>query len=111
MVLVKVTATTYGFKLAANLIATCDRLQVLGIPFDGDGQGLFEEYAARCSPPLSTRDINRIWKSASKKSSASLNDDQLEKRFSYWQWQQNPNKDSYLEPDRDEYEKYCQWES
>ncbi len=99
-----------GFKLAANIIATCDRLQVLGIPFDGDGQGLFEEYAVRCSPPLSSRDINRIWKSASKKSFASLNDDQLEKRFSYWQWEQNPNKDSYLEPDRIEYEKYCQWE-
>lgn len=100
-----------GFKLAANLIATCDRLQVLGIPFEGDGQGLFEEFAVKCSPALSNRDINRIWKSASKKSKPSLNDDQLEKRFSYWQWQQNPKQDSYLEPDRDEYEKYCQWEA
>jgi hypothetical protein len=77
-----------GFKLAANLIATCDRLQAIGIPYEGDGERLFEEYGSRCSPPLSGRDINRIWKSASNKSKPSLNDEQLEKRFSYWQWEQ-----------------------
>ncbi|AFZ15486.1 Bifunctional DNA primase/polymerase (plasmid) [Crinalium epipsammum PCC 9333] len=83
----------YGFKLAANIIATCDRLQVLGIPFEGDGERLFEEYGNRCSPPLTKRDINRIWKSASKKSKPSLNDEQLEKRYSYWQYEQK--KDFY----------------
>ncbi|HIK08051.1 MAG TPA: DUF3987 domain-containing protein [Trichormus sp. M33_DOE_039] len=75
-----------GAKLARNLIGTAARLNHLGYRFEGDARQLFDDYCARCSPPLSAKDADRIWKSAEKSNpSASLTDDALLNCIKAWQ--------------------------
>jgi hypothetical protein len=81
-----------GAKLARNLIGTAARLTHLGYRFEGDARQLFDDYCARCSPPLSARDADRIWKSAEKSNpSATLTDDALNNCIKAWQRHQNIN--------------------
>ncbi|AUT04581.1 hypothetical protein CLI64_29515 (plasmid) [Nostoc sp. CENA543] len=81
-----------GAKLARNLIGTAARLNHLGYRFEGDARQLFDDYCARCSPPLSARDADRIWKSAEKSNpSATLTDDALNNCIKAWQRHQNIN--------------------
>lgn len=55
-----------GAKLARDLIGTANYLQSSGQSFDGDPRLLLEDYANRCSPPLPSREVETIWKSAEK---------------------------------------------
>ncbi|WP_225977646.1 DUF3987 domain-containing protein [Nostoc sp. CENA543] len=81
-----------GAKLARNLIGTSARLTHLGYRFEGDARQLFDDYCSRCSPPLSARDADRIWKSAEKSNpSATLTDDALLNCIKAWQRHQNIN--------------------
>ncbi len=74
-----------GAKLARNLIGTASRLTHLGYRYEGDARQLFDDYCARCSPPLSTKDAERIWKSATKDNpSATLSDDALLNCIKAW---------------------------
>ncbi|MBD2616257.1 DUF3987 domain-containing protein [Nostoc punctiforme FACHB-252] len=89
-----------GAKLARNLIGTASRLTHLGYRYEGDARQLFDDYCARCSPPLSTKDAERIWKSATKDNpTATLSDDALDNCIKAWQRQlnkvQSSNKQSY----------------
>jgi hypothetical protein len=75
-----------GAKLARNLIGTAARLTHLGYRFVDNGRQLFDDYCARCSPPLSAKDAERIWKSAAKSNpSATLSDDALDNCIKAWQ--------------------------
>ncbi|WP_242038146.1 DUF3987 domain-containing protein [Tolypothrix sp. FACHB-123] len=75
-----------GAKLARNLIGTAARLNYLGERFAGEPRQLFDDYCSRCSPPLSTKDAERIWKSASNSNpTASLTDDALINCIKAWQ--------------------------
>jgi hypothetical protein len=81
-----------GFKLARNLIATANTLSSMGIAYDGTPRQLFEDYCCHCSPPLSSPDIERIWRSASQGNARpSLSEEQIQKRISWWQWQNHPH--------------------
>ncbi|MBD6620159.1 DUF3987 domain-containing protein [Komarekiella sp. 'clone 1'] len=78
-----------GAALARNLIGTAMRLVHLGHRFSGDPRILFDEYCARCSPPLDAREAETIWKSAQKDNpTATLTDDALENCIKSWQRQQ-----------------------
>ncbi|MBD1939724.1 primase C-terminal domain-containing protein [Microcoleus sp. FACHB-68] len=79
-----------GYKLARNLIGTANQLLTLGIRFANDPHQLFEEYCSRCTPPLPPRDIERIWRSASRGTpSASLPDEALQACIAAYQCRQN----------------------
>lgn len=54
-----------GAKLARNLIATQKYLQLMH-KFTESDRGLFDEFCARCSPPIDRREADSIWASASK---------------------------------------------
>lgn len=74
-----------GAKLARNLIGTAARLNHLGIRFSDDPRRLFHDYCCRCTPSLSTREAETIWKSASKDNpTPSLTDDALENCAKAW---------------------------
>jgi len=55
-----------GAKLARDLIGTANYLQAIAQSFDGDPRTLLEDYANRCSPPLPSREVETVWKSAEK---------------------------------------------
>jgi len=74
-----------GAKLARNLIGTAARLNHLGIRFSDDPRHLFHNYYYRCTPSLSTREAETIWKSALKDNpTPSLTDDALENCAKAW---------------------------
>jgi hypothetical protein len=55
-----------GAKLVRDLIGTANYLQAIGQSFDGNPRTLLEDYAHRCSPPLPSREVETVWKSAEK---------------------------------------------
>ncbi|MBD2305569.1 DUF3987 domain-containing protein [Chroococcidiopsis sp. FACHB-1243] len=55
-----------GAKLARDLIGTANYLRSIGQSFDGDPRLLLEDYANRCFPPLPSREVETVWKSAEK---------------------------------------------
>lgn len=63
-----------GAKLARNLIGTSARLTYLGYQYDGEPRRLFDDYCARCSPPLDSREAESIWRSAEKSNPTSCTD-------------------------------------
>lgn len=67
-----------GAKLARDLIGTEARAKVLGIELSDTADQLFFDYCSRCTPPLSKRESNSIWKSALKDNpTASMSDDYI----------------------------------
>jgi hypothetical protein len=74
-----------GAKLARNLIGTAQRLNHLGIRFSDDPRHLLHDYCHRCTPSLSTREAEAIWKSALKDNpTPSLTDEALENCAKAW---------------------------
>ncbi|NES67600.1 MAG: hypothetical protein F6K24_21340 [Okeania sp. SIO2D1] len=51
-----------GAKLARNLIGTAKRLGHLGYPYKGDPHKLFSDYCSRCTPPIESKEAQKIWK-------------------------------------------------
>ncbi|MGD1717530.1 DUF3987 domain-containing protein, partial [Dapis sp. BLCC M172] len=79
---------TAGAKLARNLIGTAKRLDYLGYPYRDEPRQLFDAYCNRCTPPLDSKQANKIWKSAEKDNpTATLTDDALENCIKAWQRQ------------------------
>ena len=69
---------TNGAKLARNLIGTANHLHELKISFEGDPRQLFDDYCARCSPPLDAKEADAVWRSAEKDNpTPSLSDDAM----------------------------------
>ncbi len=80
-----------AFRVAKDLIGAESALLRLGINYDNSPHQLFEDFACRCSPPLGTRDIERIWRSASRGTpKAALPDDAIRSRANFWHRQHNP---------------------
>jgi Protein of unknown function (DUF3987) len=80
-----------GFKLAANLIATSEFLSLAGYPYTGDARDLFEEYCDRCNPPLTNKERESIWKSASRGGhSPSLSGEAITNCIKSWKWKRIP---------------------
>ncbi|MBW4597719.1 MAG: DUF3987 domain-containing protein [Brasilonema angustatum HA4187-MV1] len=78
-----------GAALARNLIGTAARLQYLGKYFSGDPRQLFDNYCARCTPPIDSKEADLIWKSAqSNNPTATLTDDAIENCVRSWQRRQ-----------------------
>ncbi|MCC5618290.1 DUF3987 domain-containing protein [Nostoc sp. CHAB 5836] len=92
---------SFGAKLARNLIGTANRLSHLGHRFSGEPRILFDEYCARCSPPLDKREASSIWRSAQKDNpTATLTDEALENCIKSWQRQQSINSQQSQVNDR-----------
>lgn len=82
-----------GAQLTRNLIGTANKLEYLGHHFSGDARQLFDDYCSKCSPPISDKDADRIWKSAEKSNpTPTLTDDALENCVKAWQHNQSKQK-------------------
>jgi Protein of unknown function (DUF3987)/Bifunctional DNA primase/polymerase, N-terminal len=64
-----------GVSLAKDLIGTAAKLDQLGESYNGDPRSFFDDYCARCSPPLPDKEGESIWKSIKGVPSPSINDD------------------------------------
>jgi predicted P-loop ATPase len=53
-----------GASLARDLIGTAEHLSAIGQRYSGDPYDLLSDYCSRCNPPLSAKDLERIYKSA-----------------------------------------------
>ncbi|RAM52018.1 MAG: hypothetical protein C6Y22_08240, partial [Hapalosiphonaceae cyanobacterium JJU2] len=76
-----------GYELACNLIGTAARLPQLNPPerFSGDPRQLFDDYCARCNPPLDEREADLIWRSAEGDNpTPTLSDDVLKNNGYHW---------------------------
>lgn len=84
---------TGGAKLVRDLIGTGSYLQSIGQGFDGDPRLLLEDYANRCTPPLSEKEVETIWKSGSKDNpSPSCKAEGVEVCIRSWYW------NNYIKP-------------
>jgi hypothetical protein len=104
-----------GFKVAKDLIGAAYACTSLGINYDGSARHLFEDFAARCSPRLGSRDVDRIWRSASRGTpKAALPDDAIRSRANFWHRQHNPQKRQHWDESADFYAAHAaemqQWE-
>ncbi|BAZ18842.1 Primase 2 (plasmid) [Calothrix sp. NIES-4071] len=76
-------------KISLNLVATSRRLSELGIDFDGDARTLYDQFCARCNPPLGSDvkgENEGWWKNAdSVAKHPSLDDDKLQACYEAWQ--------------------------
>ncbi|MEI2580368.1 DUF3987 domain-containing protein [Scytonema sp. PRP1] len=78
-----------GAAIARNLIGTSVRLQYLGENYSGEPRQLFDNYCARCSPPLDSKEADQIWKSAEKDNpSPTLTDDVILNCIKSWRRRQ-----------------------
>ncbi len=86
---------TGGAKLARDLIGTALYLQTIGQRFDGHPRQLLDDYASRCSPPLPVKEVDAIWKSASKdQPGPSCKVDGVEACIRGWYW------NNYVKPNQ-----------
>ncbi|WP_052672481.1 DUF3987 domain-containing protein [Aliterella atlantica] len=84
-----------GAKLARDLIGTASYLQTIGQSFDGNPQLLLENYGARCSPALPTKEIESIWASAAKSNPApSCTPEGVETCLRAWYWKNHVKNDT-----------------
>ena len=67
-----------GFALAKDLLGVVAWAGSNGVRLDGSARRLFDEFCARCSPPLGSREADQTWDSAEKADpSPCLSDDKL----------------------------------
>ncbi|NJR17161.1 MAG: hypothetical protein HC785_16560 [Calothrix sp. CSU_2_0] len=65
-------------ELAANLIGTATRLQFLGIEYEGNPRALYDNFCAKCTPPIEGSEGDSCWTWAEQKNPiAGLPDDML----------------------------------
>jgi hypothetical protein len=78
-----------GAKLTRDLLGTARYLESIGQPYEGNPRHHLDEFCARCTPPLSQKDSDRLWKSALKDNpGSSLSPDQIESCIKGWLWRQ-----------------------
>lgn len=84
---------TNGAKLARDLIGTADHLASIGQRFTGDARSLLEDYGHRCSPPMPSKELETVWRSAQKDGpKPSCPTDYIENNIRAWYWRK------YLKP-------------
>ena len=80
-----------AFELACDAIGCTNELQRIGQNFEGDAYQLLQDFALGCNPPIPSKEIDSIWKSAQKKNpSPSINQkspDAFAKRLKSWFYQ------------------------
>lgn len=78
-----------GAKLARDLLGTASYLQSIGQRYDGNPEDLLYDFAARCNPPLPSREIEQILKSAqSSRPKPSCPPDVINSCIQAWKWRQ-----------------------
>lgn len=78
-----------GAALARDLIGTANYLTRQSHSFTGDPLSLFNQYCQRCSPPLTDRDCDRIFRSAEKSNpTSSLDPEKIENCIAAWKKKQ-----------------------
>ncbi|MEM1366632.1 MAG: bifunctional DNA primase/polymerase, partial [Cyanobacteria bacterium P01_H01_bin.15] len=78
-----------GAKLARDLIGTANYLSAIAQQFTGEPQALLSEFCQNCSPPLSDKDCDRLFRSAEKSNpNPTLNPEQIEGCIKGWLWRQ-----------------------
>jgi archaellum biogenesis ATPase FlaH len=78
-----------GAKLARDLLGTATYLQSIGQRYDGTPEDLLHDFAARCNPPLPTREVEQIFKSAqSSRPKPSCPPDVINACIQAWKWRQ-----------------------
>jgi hypothetical protein len=78
-----------GAKLARDLLGTARYLESIGQSYASNPRRYLDEFCARCTPPLSQKDSDRLWKSALKDNpGSSLSPDQIESCIKGWLWRQ-----------------------
>lgn len=78
-----------GAKLARDLIGTANYLQSIGQRFNDKPEDLLYDFAARCNPPLPTREVDQILKSAqSSRPKSSCPPDVINSCIQAWKWRQ-----------------------
>ncbi len=81
---------TQGAKLARDLIGTASYLQSIGQRYEGDARRFLDDYAARCNPPLPEKEVEAIWRSASKdRPGPSCKPEGVEACIRGWYWNQH----------------------
>ncbi len=86
-----------GAALARDLIGTAQRLNYLGIQYDGNTLQLFEEFCSHCNPPIPTREAESIWKSALKSNPLPcLTDDAIANCVKAWEYSEKRMKISQI---------------
>lgn len=86
-----------GAKLARDLIGTANYFTSISQQFEGDPQQLLQDYADRCTPPLPTKEVESIWKSAEKDHPGpSCTPEGVETCIKAWYWNTHvkPNQNS-----------------
>ena len=79
-----------GAKLARNLIATQQYLQLMGHRYTGDAESLFNQFCSRCNPAIDSKEARQIWSSASmKQHSPSLTAEAIEQCVFAWHKRNN----------------------
>jgi hypothetical protein len=79
-----------GAKLARNLLATQQYLQLMGHRYTSDAESLFAQYCNRCNPAIDSKEARQIWASAStKQHSPSLTAEAIEQCISAWHKRNN----------------------
>ena len=74
-----------GASLARGLIGAAARLSYLGERFFEEPRQLFDDFCARCGPPICAQEAEQIWRSAEKSNpTATLSDDALTNCIKAW---------------------------
>ena len=87
-----------GFRLACDLLGIDDWARSKGHRLRERVRGMFEQFAAHCSPPLREREIETIWKSAEASNpTPCLSEDKLETNVTHWKRRQHRIEQSPLD--------------
>jgi len=82
-------------KLARDLIGTVNYLNSIGQNFDGDAQSLLADFNRCCNPPLPQKEIDTVWKSASRDNpTPACKSDGVDNCVRAWYWNHYLKRDS-----------------
>ena len=82
-----------GAALARDLIGTANYLTSIGQAFDGNARELLETFCSRCTPPLTGKECDRLWRSATKSNpTPCLSPDKIEACIKAWHRKHQPGQ-------------------
>ncbi|RMD68580.1 MAG: hypothetical protein D6822_06715, partial [Cyanobacteria bacterium J149] len=86
-----------GALIARDLIGTANYLDSIGQNYTQSPYELLSEFCTRCTPPLSAKDCERIYRSAMKANpQPSLDTDKINSCISAWYWNNSDIKKAYV---------------
>jgi hypothetical protein len=82
-----------AYKLASDLIGTANYLDSVGVVYDGSPRELFDRFAIGCTPSLTDRESDTIWRSAEKANpEPACKPDGVDNCVKAWNKEHSPNK-------------------